>query len=95
MRWRSAEGLSPNQRWQERENAACCANPRMPASWPSDMRVSLPMQNYVEGNRWMTGGLQYRIGQSLEGSLLYLYFDGARNALQDRDNVQISLSYTF
>lgn len=54
-----------------------------------------PMQNYVEGNRWVTGGLHYQIGQNLEGTVLYQYFDGARNVLQDRDNVQVSLSYSF
>ncbi|NKF23537.1 DUF1302 domain-containing protein [Solimonas marina] len=54
-----------------------------------------PMQNYVKGNRWVTGGMQFRIGQNLEGSLMYLYFDGSRNPLRDRDNVQVSLSYTY
>lgn len=54
-----------------------------------------PMQNYVKGNRWITGGLQYLIGQNFEGTVMYMYFDGARNPLRDRDNVQLSVSYTF
>ncbi|HKY90792.1 MAG TPA: DUF1302 family protein [Nevskiaceae bacterium] len=54
-----------------------------------------PAQNYIEGNRWLTAGAQFQIGQALEGTVLYMYFDGAKNALQDRDNVQVSLSYTF
>lgn len=53
------------------------------------------MQNYVEGNRWVNFGILFAIQQSFEGGLIYGYFDGSRNALQDRDNVQISLSYTF
>lgn len=31
----------------------------------------------------------------VEGALPYMYFDGAKNARQDRDNLQVSLSYTF
>lgn len=54
-----------------------------------------PMQNYVEGNTWLTAGLQWQLGQSVEGTLLYMYFDGKKNVLQDRDNVQVSISYTF
>ena len=54
-----------------------------------------PMQNYVEGNTWITGGAQFQIGQNIEGTILYMYFDGAKNVLQDRDNVQISFSYSF
>jgi hypothetical protein len=54
-----------------------------------------PAQNYVEGNTWITGGAQFQIGQNIEGTLLYMYFDGSKNALQDRDNVQVSLSYAF
>lgn len=53
------------------------------------------MQNYVKGNRWMTRGLQHQFGQNFEGTLLCMYFDGAKILLQDRDNIQISLSYIF
>lgn len=54
-----------------------------------------PAQNYVEGNRWITGGLHYQVGQSIEGTIYYQHFDGRKNVLQDRDNVQVSISYTF
>lgn len=54
-----------------------------------------PVQNYVEGNRWVIPGFQFEIGQSLNGTILYQYFDGADNALQDRDNLSFSLTYTF
>ena len=54
-----------------------------------------PVQNYVEGNRWIIPGFQFEIGQSLNGTLLYQYFDGADNALQDRDNLSVSLTYSF
>lgn len=65
--------------------------------WFEDIQgiAPFPMQNYVEGNRWITGGLQYLIGQNIEGSVLYMYFDGRKNPLRDRDNVQFSISYTF
>ncbi len=43
----------------------------------------------------MTRGLQHQFGQNFEGMLLYMYFDGAKILLQDRDNIQISLSYIF
>lgn len=43
----------------------------------------------------MMGGLQHQIGQNFEGTSLYMSFDGAKILLQDRDNIQISLSYTF
>ncbi len=54
-----------------------------------------PVQNYVEGNRWVIPGIQFEIGQSLNGTILYQYFDGADNVLQDRDNLSVSLTYSF
>ncbi|MGQ0698511.1 MAG: DUF1302 domain-containing protein [Panacagrimonas sp.] len=54
-----------------------------------------PAQNYVEGNRWMIPGIQFEIGQAFNGTLLYQYYDGADNALQDRDNLSVSLTYNF
>ncbi len=54
-----------------------------------------PAQNYVEGNRWMIPGIQFEIGQAFNGTLLYQYFDGADNQLQDRDNLSVSLTYNF
>lgn len=54
-----------------------------------------PVQNYVEGNRWMIPGIQFEIGQAFNGTVLYQYYDGADNALQDRDNLSVSLTYNF
>ena len=54
-----------------------------------------PVQNYVEGNRWMIPGLQFEIGQAFNGTLLYQYYDGPDNELQDRDNISFSLTYNF
>lgn len=54
-----------------------------------------PVQNYVEGNRWMIPGIQFEIGQAFNGTLLYQHYDGADNALQDRDNLSVSLTYNF
>ncbi|MCC2655600.1 MAG: hypothetical protein K0Q76_708 [Panacagrimonas sp.] len=54
-----------------------------------------PVQNYVEGNRWIIPGFQFEIGQEFNGTILYQHFDGADNALQDRDNLSLSLTYNF
>lgn len=54
-----------------------------------------PVQNYVEGNRWMIPGFQFEIGQAFNGTVLYQYYDGKDNALQDRDNLSVSLTYNF
>lgn len=54
-----------------------------------------PVQNYVEGNRWLIPGFQFEIGEAFNGTLLYQYYDGADNALQDRDNLSVSLTYNF
>ena len=54
-----------------------------------------PAQNYVEGNRWMIPGIQFEIGQAFNGTLLYQYFDGPDQVLQDRDNLSVSLTYNF
>lgn len=54
-----------------------------------------PVQNYVEGNRWLIPGFQFEIGESFNGTLLYQHFDGADNTLQDRDNISGSITYNF
>lgn len=65
--------------------------------WMEDIygTTVFPVQNYVEGNRWVVPGFQFEIGQALNGTLLYQYYDGADNAIQDRDNVSVSLTYNF
>ena len=54
-----------------------------------------PMQNYVEGNRWIVPGLFFEYGSNISASLIYQYFAGRYNALSDRDNISASLSYSF
>ncbi|MGQ0621784.1 MAG: DUF1302 domain-containing protein [Panacagrimonas sp.] len=54
-----------------------------------------PVQNYVEGNRWIIPGFQFEIGQAFNGTLLYQYFDGKDQVLQDRDNLSVSITYNF
>ncbi len=54
-----------------------------------------PVQNYVEGNRWVIPGFQFDIGESFNGTLLYQHFDGEDQPLQDRDNISVSLTYNF
>lgn len=65
--------------------------------WMEDIYgiAPFPVQNYVEGNRWVVPGFQFEIGQALNGTLLYQYYDGADNAIQDRDNISVSLTYNF
>lgn len=65
--------------------------------WFEDMQgiAPFPMQNYVAGNRMVQAGLQILFTQNLEGTLFYQYFDGSNNPLRDRDNVQISVAYSF
>jgi hypothetical protein len=54
-----------------------------------------PVQNYVEGNRWVIPGVQFEIGQAFNGTLLYQLYDGKDNQLQDRDSISVSLTYNF
>ncbi|MGB0955348.1 MAG: DUF1302 domain-containing protein [Panacagrimonas sp.] len=65
--------------------------------WMEDIYgiAPFPIQNYVEGNRWMVPGIQFEIGQAFNGTLLYNYYDGADNQVQDRDNVSVSITYNF
>lgn len=65
--------------------------------WFEDVQGTspFPMQNYVEGNRWITSSLLFEYRQNIEASLSYMHFAGANNVLRDRDNVQLSLSYSF
>lgn len=65
--------------------------------WFEDIQgiAPFPMQNYVAGNRMAQIGAQIFFTQNIEGTLFYQYFDGADNALRDRDNVQVSIAYSF
>jgi hypothetical protein len=54
-----------------------------------------PAQNYVEGNRWLLPGLEFQFGQNFGGILQYQYFAGSRNLLRDRDNLSLTLNYSF
>ncbi|WP_420464995.1 DUF1302 domain-containing protein [Panacagrimonas sp.] len=76
-------------------NSGVNVNPTL--LWFEDIEgiAPFPAQNYVEGNRWMIPGIQFEIGQAFNGTVLYQYFDGADNVLQDRDNLSVSLTYNF
>ena len=54
-----------------------------------------PAQNYVEDNALVVPGVFFEIGQSWNGTVLYQYHSGDRNLLRDRDNVSVSLAYSF
>lgn len=54
-----------------------------------------PAQNYIEDNILIVPGLFFEIGQDWAGTILYQYHDGERNLLRDRDNISLSLSYSF
>ncbi|MBD8090326.1 DUF1302 domain-containing protein [Pseudomonas fluorescens] len=53
--------------------------------------------NFIEGRQVYTAGLKGKYHNSVEGELAYNKFWGAgqQNALRDRDNVVMSVSYTF
>ncbi|MBI2382576.1 MAG: DUF1302 family protein [Gammaproteobacteria bacterium] len=54
-----------------------------------------PMQNHIEDNQWFVVGSFFEIGKDWAASALYQVFRGDRNLLRDRDNVSVSLSYSF
>lgn len=65
--------------------------------WFEDLRgvAPFPMQNYVAGNRMVQAGAQVLFTQNIEGTAFYQYFDGKNNPLRDRDNIQLSVAYSF
>jgi hypothetical protein len=69
--------------------------PTMLAFWDINGIAPSPMQNYVEGNRWLVPALFFEYSSDWSGSLIYQYFGGPRNALADRDNISMSLTYAF
>jgi hypothetical protein len=54
-----------------------------------------PAQNYVSGNRFVAFGAFIEFSQQAGASLFYQYFDGRRNTLQDRDNLQLGFTWEF
>ncbi|HUR39675.1 MAG TPA: DUF1302 family protein, partial [Verrucomicrobiae bacterium] len=69
--------------------------PTLLAFWDVEGISPSPMQNYVEGSRWLVPSLFFEYGSAITGTLIYQYFGGSRNALSDRDNITASLSYAF
>lgn len=69
--------------------------PTVLAFWDVDGIAPAPMQNYVEGSRWVVPGFFFEYGDALTGTLIYQYFAGSRLALADRDNISVSLTYAF
>lgn len=65
--------------------------------WMEDVYgiAPFPAQNYVEGNRWVIPGFQWEYGVEFSGTLLYQHFAGDDNPLRDRDNLSVSVAYSF
>lgn len=69
--------------------------PTVLAFWDIEGIAPAPMQNYVEGSRWVVPALFFEYGAALTGTLIYQYFAGDRLALGDRDNLSASITYAF
>jgi hypothetical protein len=69
--------------------------PTVLAFWDIDGISPAPMQNYVEGSRWIVPGLFFEYDAAITGTIIYQYFAGSRSALADRDNISVSLTYAF
>lgn len=69
--------------------------PTVLAFWDVDGISPSPMQNYVEGSRWIVPALFFEYDAAITGTLIYQYFAGSRNALADRDNLTASITYAF
>jgi hypothetical protein len=76
-------------------DAGLNVKPTMLAFWDINGIAPSPMQNYVEGNRWIVPALFFEYSSAWSGTLVYQYFGGPRNLLADRDNVSASLTYSF
>jgi hypothetical protein len=69
--------------------------PTVLAFWDVEGIAPAPMQNYVEGNRWVVPAIFFEHGDSISGTLMYQYFAGERNSLGGRDNLTASITYAF
>lgn len=76
-------------------DAGLNVKPTLLAFWDVQGIAPSPMQNYIEGNRWLVPSLLFEYGQDWSGSLIYQYFAGPYTLLRDRDNISASLSYSF
>jgi len=55
-----------------------------------------PIQNFVEDRKQIIAGTEVTLTQSVSGQIVYeSYFDGEFNNLEDRDNLALSVSYSF
>jgi hypothetical protein len=72
-------------------------NPLLIAAWDIGGIAPYPLQNFVEGRIEITGGTEVKITPSLTANALYQWFTGAGvdNTRIDRDNVSVSVSYSF
>ncbi|HEX9627291.1 MAG TPA: DUF1302 family protein, partial [Acidiferrobacterales bacterium] len=69
--------------------------PTVLAFWDVEGIAPAPMQNYVEGSRWIVPAFFFEYGAALTGTIVYQYFAGSRSALGDRDNLSASITYAF
>lgn len=66
-------------------------------SWDIHGIAPYPLQNFVEGRKEIVAGTDVNITQALSARALYQWFTGGGqdNTRKDRDNLALSLSYTF
>ncbi|HEY0974182.1 MAG TPA: DUF1302 family protein [Solimonas sp.] len=71
--------------------------PQLIVAWDIEGIAPFPMQNFVEGRVEIVAGTDINFTQALTGRVLYQWFTGAGdlNTRRDRDNLALSLSYSF
>jgi hypothetical protein len=65
--------------------------------WDVGGIAPLPVQNFVEGRKEILAGTEIQLSQALTAQLAYQWFTGGGldNTRKDRDNLAVSMSYTF
>jgi hypothetical protein len=71
--------------------------PQLGVVWDIDGIAPFPMQNFVEGRVEIVGGTEINFNEALSARVLYQWFTGGGdlNTRRDRDNLALSVSYTF
>lgn len=71
--------------------------PTLIAAWDIDGIAPFPIQNFVEGRKEFAVGTEISFSESLSGRAVYQIFTGGgrHNTRVDRDNLSLSISYTF
>ena len=71
--------------------------PTVGVVWDIQGIAPFPMQNFVEGRAEIVAGTDINFNEALTGRVLYQWFTGAGdlNTRRDRDNLAISVSYSF